>query len=529
MPPRICTDWKASAYPELVWALEDFGLHPDQVHSLYMDSWLTNEGIDIRKVIPATPLAYNRDIEEERMLYILGFPDLLTPIGMRNFINDVTELNIVEKCVVVVDTVSQCSFRWVVLTSALAADYVIERCHNLMVVDWARPDLEYTLHVCRAVGPRKHVNIYAPTSPIKAPVPITREIERRGRVLFQDTNPAPGRAQQLPRIIETVHGHPSPPQVVSSSPLHYSPPRRLPTPVQEPDEQMQTPKSWKPEDDIGLDDDEEDEPPAPVSTFNKTPPQIFVTQAASWAAIANTANPNAQLIELHPGKQANRSKSGGLTHVVAYGGSRETRDDTIRVVFLLDLPSNITTQDISDAIHEGPLRSISFGFDEEKGTRFAGVIFQYAVDAELFHSIMVKERAESRPSRFRFTVEAVRGEPFPCDEYLRLMDPPTYASRRLTIVKSRFFFMFGERQLKALCEKLVGRDTVQLIWLYNGGNATIVFADVPSAVTVKNALDRMAAGIGLPSGQSPASWDGLQTTFSKDPCAVPLEFKTAMN
>jgi len=66
-----------------------------------------------------------------------------------------------------------------------------------------------------------------------------------------------------------------------------------------------------------------------------------------------------------------------------------------------------------------------------------------------------------------------------------------------------------------------------MIWLYNGGNATVVFADVASAVKVKKELDKRASSAGEPGGES-AIWAGLHTTFSKDPCVFPLELKTAM-
>jgi hypothetical protein len=95
------------------------------------------------------------------------------------------------------------------------------------------------------------------------------------------------------------------------------------------------------------------------------------------------------------------------------------------------------------------------------------------------------------------------------------------------MVKKGFFFVLTERRLTALCHKTAGEEKVQLVWLYNGGNATVVFSDVAAAIKMKAELDRLTAGAGLPGGQ-PAAWAGLQTTFSKDPCQVPLELKTAI-
>ena len=97
------------------------------------------------------------------------------------------------------------------------------------------------------------------------------------------------------------------------------------------------------------------------------------------------------------------------------------------------------------------------------------------------------------------------------------MGHPTFASRRLTIVKSRFFFVFKEAQLKALFEKEVGVDAIQLIWIYNGGNATVVFAKVEDAVAVKKRLDLLSE-----TADESSHFYGLTTTFSKDPCIQPV-------
>jgi len=96
------------------------------------------------------------------------------------------------------------------------------------------------------------------------------------------------------------------------------------------------------------------------------------------------------------------------------------------------------------------------------------------------------------------------------------------------MVKKGFFFVLNQRRLENLCNKTVGEENVQLVWLYNGGNATVVFANVASSMKMKAELDRMTAGAGLPEGQ-PAVWAGLQTTYSKDPCQVPLVLTSVIN
>ena len=105
---------------------------------------------------------------------------------------------------------------------------------------------------------------------------------------------------------------------------------------------------------------------------------------------------------------------------------------------------------------------------------------------------------------------------------IKLMGAPTFASRRLTVVKSRFFFMYKEAEFRRFCEQIVGPTQIQCIWLYNGGNATVIFADVKSAVMVKKELDKLSGAAKDESN----SFYGLQVTYSKDPCLQELHFVT---
>lgn len=254
--------------------------------------------------------------------------------------------------------------------------------------------------------------------------------------------------------------------------------------------------------------------------------------SSSWANIAGRDPPDATLIELQPRKR----RSLRLTHRIPSIGSIRSVDvnaeplaEQKRVILLLNLPNNITLKDISDAVREGSLNKIVFGINEEDKTRYAGIIFHKAAHADDFYYILQRERELSRPHRFRFIVDVCVGEPFPANDEIRAMDYPTYATRRLTMVKAGFFFMFKEDHLRRLCARLVPEENIQLIWLYNGGNATVVFADVGSAMKVKAELERKTAMAGKINGE-PEIWTGLVTTFSKDPSLLPLDnLKTTLH
>jgi len=258
---------------------------------------------------------------------------------------------------------------------------------------------------------------------------------------------------------------------------------------------------------------------------------VFTTQVSTWANIAGAATPSTRLIDLHPEKEkAPRLHPVGRIPSVSNPKYAEPLTEQMRVVFCLNLPNNITLTDISDAVREGPVLALRMGVNNDDGKRFVGIIFQFATDAEKFFQVLIKERVDSAPQRFRFIVDVARGEPFPADENLRAMNPPTYATRRLTLVKKAFFFAFTERHLKQFCEKHVGAEHIQLIFIYNGGNATIVFAEVAGAIKVKKELEKKRDNAQNRLEGEGSLFQGLGVSFSKDPCELgePLNLQSVM-
>jgi len=202
----------------------------------------------------------------------------------------------------------------------------------------------------------------------------------------------------------------------------------------------------------------------------------------------------------------------------------ERLEEQLRTVFIFNLPQNITLQNVSDAISEGSVLMIQFMQDADNGRRFVGIVFQYARDANTFREVLLKERADRQPGRFRFIAEVGQGPPYPYDELLEKMEHQY--TRRLTIVKRGFFFAFNKKELRKICTKIVGADKIQLIHLYNGGNASVVFADVKSAIEVKAKFDQMAMHKEKAGSKLAVSFDELLTTFSKDPCYAEMATHT---
>ncbi|TVY41351.1 hypothetical protein LOCC1_G005647 [Lachnellula occidentalis] len=437
----------------------------DAVFGGYEDVWLSSANLHPDNVIPCIPKIYRQQHEEHRAIYVAGFT---FGCDCKDFLRWAREFGgaQVERTVTIVDMESQCTFRWLVMPTAEDAATVLGRIGGMEVTMW-----------------QPHRNGYQSDSLLSAT-----------------------------QSISTVHGHPSPEDLsLERLSLHDQAPEAGTVSSMSPVIKQE-----------GVADFAAD-----------TSGQSSSTPASSWANIALTANPDSEIINLHPPARAftgPRVKPAGRFTSGPSVISDEPLVDQARVVFLLDMPRHLTLQEVSDAVVEGPLRSITFSTDESNGKPYVGIIFQYAQDSESFYQVLCKERADSRPGRFKFVVDAIRGDPFPMDANIKAMGSPTYATRRLTMVKSRFFFMVNERSLRQFCEKYagVGPDMIQLIWIYNGGNATIVFADVGEAIKVKSKLDDYSMGIGVPDRQAEATWAGLQTTFSKDPCVAPLELKTAM-
>jgi RNA recognition motif-containing protein len=505
-------------YPELLWVFDGLKIDPQTAPDGFEDCWFSFLGLRVDRTIPAIPPQYRREFLDKRAIYVTGIPADVAPPEMVVFFS---QFGHVDKCIVVVDMKSQVTFRWVVMTSREECQKVLQGAHGVTFEDQDDTGKRrvFILRLCAAVGPDEHITIDSRSS-------VDQVIcEERYEYTFNS----------VPLNTSTTHGHPSPvaPRITQLSEME--PGLKLKDldegkeVYEESGEKYGEIASWPEYDKQAEGDGTFDN--SDIPTVVTTPPEGFVTQAASWANIAGTANPSHQVINIVPASRVAagpRLKPVGRIPSISGPRGGESHIQTIRVVHLLGIPNNLGLQDISNAVREGALRAIRFGINAEDGSRWAGIVFQHASEAEAFWQVLSREKAEGKPERFKCIVEAVRGDPFQQDDILRAMGPPTFASRRLTIVKSKFFFMFGEKHLRGLCEKLVGKENIQLIWLYNGGNATIVFADVESAMLVKEKLDDMAAGRGLPNSQSASTWEGLQTTFSKDPCVAPLELKTAM-
>ncbi|KAF8848278.1 hypothetical protein BDZ45DRAFT_606142 [Acephala macrosclerotiorum] len=462
------------------------------------DTYVTDAFLNPAHDIPGIPARYANEVSEGRALYVRGLPDS----WKKETVHTIFKLwGKAEKFPILISLSAEKIFRWVIMSTEAEALMAMDQLHGRTLESGC-------LAVSKSLPPGRTLTLLK-QQPL-AEQPETDYVEEFENVVE-------------PRL---YHGHPSPIPDTSDEKTPMLTDFKFPPTITIQDADAE---SIATTDDGG--DIQSPEIPAPTQSPLTSPTKdkkdTFVTQASSWANIAGKAlsASGSNVIDLKPQHKSAgpRLKPVGRIPSVV----RSTNRDAQRLVFLLNLPPNITAADITNAVKEGPLVKLQFGFDAEAKARYCGVIFQHAQDAAAFEEVLEQEKRDSKPYRFRFVVEHARAEQVVgIEDTLTAMGYPMFATRRLTIVKAGFFFMFGQRHLKDLCEKLVGADTVQLIWLYNGGNATIVFTDVAAAIKVKKDFDRKALR-GFSGGEH-AIWAGVQTTFSKDPCVVPLKLETVM-
>jgi hypothetical protein len=483
------------------------------------DVYLSRRSYSSTRYIPGIPLPYTNAQAEGRALYVAGVPEKWQ---VRPFSQIFEYYGKVECCPTIIDLESRSTFRWVVMSTREECLLALERTHGFQL-EGSR------IWVTEALPPSSLVELVNLDNLKQSGVNGDGRAEMRRE------------SEEIAIATTTAHRHPSPSEITapaseeqkrksqhiptplnlelshtrfSSHRVSPSLPAQSPFPEQEPFQSTSSSSLV-----------------SPITPAAESPK--FQTQSNTWATIVSNASPNHKDVDLHPHTHLSRNSSHRrfttTGRIPSISIPTEPLSEQMRVILLLDLPATITLTDISNAVREGPLVCIRFGADIDTGSRYSGIVFQHSRDAETFHAIMQGERATSTPGRFPFIASCVRGEPFPLNEEIMLMRPPIYASRRLTIVKKAFFFAFTERNLRTLCEREVGKDHIQLVFVYNGGNATVVFSEVAAAVKMKARLDSLREMAGKPGGSS-GIYEGLQVTFSKDPCEVgePLNLQSVM-
>ncbi|KAF7512640.1 hypothetical protein GJ744_000901 [Endocarpon pusillum] len=230
----------------------------------------------------------------------------------------------------------------------------------------------------------------------------------------------------------------------------------------------------------------------------------------SWASVAATATYEGnRIVKFRP--------TDGITRTVTEDLTIPVRPPDARVIWIK--PWNLekkSLSDITEKIDQGPLFSIAHSQPDNA----VCVIFQHAYHARAFLEANIRYSRTYGQSLFGPGCEVLEGQAYPATEDIRRMDTRN-ERRRLTFARGRLFTNgMTEARFKNDIFSMVGEGNVELVWLFNSGNATVVFSATVIARTVREDFLRRAA--------YPGPYQDVMVSFSHDPCERPLNLITQM-
>lgn len=246
------------------------------------------------------------------------------------------------------------------------------------------------------------------------------------------------------------------------------------------------------------------------SNANSRTPQHThcISPSSSWASVAAThvANENG-VIKFRSSDGPKRANEQQEHLQYQHQQSHDSRDR--RVIWVRPWSETRALSEISNKMKElGAIYSIAFAPEE----RAVCIIFQHAYYAVLFLHHCAKHIGIHGISPFGKDQEVTPGLSYPLDDGLRRMDPPHNERRRLTFARSQLFSSgITEARFRKDIEEIVGPSNIERLWLFNTGNATVVFSAVPLAKMVRERFLRHAHTRNHP-------YEGVMVSFSHDPC-----------
>ncbi|RMZ77135.1 hypothetical protein DV737_g4478, partial [Chaetothyriales sp. CBS 132003] len=236
---------------------------------------------------------------------------------------------------------------------------------------------------------------------------------------------------------------------------------------------------------------------------------------ASWASIAakSVADKNNKWIKFRPsdGVKNNISQAEGENQGATVQGSEQA----MRVIWISAWGQNRPLSDVTGVLSHGPIFSMVYSPENDA----VCVIFEHAASAQALRQDERFHLQHRGVSMFGGRCTVVPGLPYPEDEGIRRMASPIYERRRLTFVRSQLFAHgMTQVQFQQDIEQEVGAKNVELVWLFNTGNATVVFTSTANARRVRDQFRAKARQKGR--------YRDVQVSFSHDPCEKPLNLIT---
>ncbi|MCJ1248840.1 hypothetical protein MMC30_006061 [Trapelia coarctata] len=259
-----------------------------------------------------------------------------------------------------------------------------------------------------------------------------------------------------------------------------------------------------------------DPAPARAAVTSKEP-------VSTWAKVA--AIPSRQGSGDKPGPTINLVtsmsdfKESTVPPAMSKPNVHEAMEKQARIVFVRACSKTTKLRDITKHITEGPLMSILIEKEPSYPPLSACIIFMDAAHAIEFVQKNGAATNINRHSLYGSGTQVVGGGPWPEDDEIRAMTSRR-ERRRLTFSAGGLFQRVSRDTFKADIYAIAGEASVELIWLFNTGNATVVFASVRVARAVKTRFMTQTSGSKL--------YEGLRISYSSDPCEKELHLVTQM-
>ncbi|KAI1620517.1 hypothetical protein EDD37DRAFT_157737 [Exophiala viscosa] len=250
-------------------------------------------------------------------------------------------------------------------------------------------------------------------------------------------------------------------------------------------------------------------PAIKIQHARTTSPSKARANTSTWAAVAATDIPgNNRLVKFRP--------SDGLkSHITEEELKTKHNDEDYRCVWIYGWTKDKPLSVVTERICFGAIFSMVYVHQHEA----VCVIFQHASAAMALVDEDSRSRRDYGVSLFGPNNMIKFGEAYPENADLQRMTHPSNERRRLTFARQQLFTngMSETRFRKDLVE-LVGQQNVELVWLFNTGNATVVFSSTVIARLVRDEFMKRARRAG--------PYQDVQIGFSHDPCERPLNLIT---
>jgi len=251
-------------------------------------------------------------------------------------------------------------------------------------------------------------------------------------------------------------------------------------------------------------------------------PDWAKTAWARFAAEESEENGKEVAADEKPAASGDNGVEEGNTSAPEKLPSNEKTVEMLRVVEVHGLPRTWTLRDVTREITEGPLMHVGLQ-DAPNDTKHALLIFLRADDAMNFltKNVEIMLKMGATQSCYGPGVSVDLAGPRPDDEWVPQMTGKGAVRRRLTFSRKGLFTKVAPSQFYHDIADIVGGGwNIELVWLFNAGNGTVVFGNITDAV---QALEWFKAKAGR-SGP----YSGVTVSYSSDPCEAVLHLVSQM-